>query len=177
MTTTQPDREGIAARWLIEQDDPAFSDRQREQLARWLMESFENLQAYLELVSAWRWTLVLYRDEAPVVYEKRRKSGDAAATSSTTRSLIDRRFGSVLRVLREARGFSQSELAMRAGMRVGEIDRLEAGTRSLTLPTTYVLAGALGVSASRLVSELEPAFRGKKPAREKKKAPRPRKGP
>ena len=74
--TTQSERESIAARWLIEQDDPDFSDEQREELARWLMQSVENCSSYLRLVRAWRWTVLLRRDETPVIYRKRRSAFD-----------------------------------------------------------------------------------------------------
>jgi plasmid maintenance system antidote protein VapI len=171
MTMTQPDRERIAARWLIEQDDPHFSGEQREELARWLMESIENCHAYLRLVRAWRWTALLYRDATPVVYTKRRVQREGAAAGSrqpssqqgsSRQGKIDRQFGSLLRAHREAKGLSQSELAARAGLRAVEISRLETGARTLTLTTTYVLARALGIAPSRLVSRLENTLLGKK---------------
>jgi ferric-dicitrate binding protein FerR (iron transport regulator) len=169
MTTTQSDREDIAARWLIAQDNPAFSDQQREELARWLMQSIDNCDAYLQLVRAWRWTAILYRGEAPLVYDRRRKVGEGSASRqpSSRTSSIDRGFGNLLRAHREERGLTQAELAARTGMRSSEISRLETGARTLTLTSTYVLARALGMSPSRLVSELESILRGKKSGRTK----------
>jgi ferric-dicitrate binding protein FerR (iron transport regulator) len=165
MTTTQSERESIAARWLIAQDDPAFSDPQREELARWLMQSIDNCDAYLQLVRAWRWTAILYRGEAPLVYDKRRREekGTASRQTSSRTGSIDRGFGSLLRAHREELGLSQAELAARTGMRSSEISRLETGARTLTLTSTYVIARALEISPSRLVSELEKVLRGKKP--------------
>ena len=72
--TTQANRESIAARWLIEQDDPEFSDEQRDALARWLVGSVENCSAYLRLVRAWRRTALLHRNEMPLVYGVRRQA-------------------------------------------------------------------------------------------------------
>jgi ferric-dicitrate binding protein FerR (iron transport regulator) len=169
MTTTPSDRESIAARWLIEQDDPDFSDAQREELARWLMQSIENCNAYLQLVRAWRWTALLYRSEAPLMYGKHSTEGEGATSKrlSSRKGSLDRRFGSLLRAHREERGLSQAELAARAGMRSSEISRLEMGARSLTLTSTYVLARALEISPSRLVSELEKIMRGKESGRTK----------
>jgi plasmid maintenance system antidote protein VapI len=168
MTMTQPDRERIAARWLIEQDDPHFSGEQREELARWLMESIENCHAYLRLVRAWRWTALLYRDATPVVYTKRRAEPEGAEGRTGSRQVssrkarIDRRFGGLLRDHRVAKGLTQTELAARAGMDRVYISGVEAGTRTLTLTTTFLLARALGVSPSRLLSRLENSLLAKK---------------
>jgi ferric-dicitrate binding protein FerR (iron transport regulator) len=161
--TTQSEREAIAARWLIEQDDPDFSDEQREELARWLMQSVENCDTYVRLVRAWRWTVLLYRDEAPLVYDKREtKSADTPANRRPSRKgSLDRRFGSLLRARREEKGQTQAELAARSGMRPSEISQIEMGTRALTLTSTYVLARALEIAPSRLVSQLEKTMSGK----------------
>jgi hypothetical protein len=65
------DREKIAARWLIEQDDPSFTDDQRDELARWLVQSVENCRAYLRLVRAWRKVALLRRTQTPIMYGPR----------------------------------------------------------------------------------------------------------
>jgi DNA-binding XRE family transcriptional regulator len=161
--TTQSEREKIAARWLIEQDDPNFTDAQREELARWLIQSVENCDTYVRMVRAWRWTVLLYRDEAPLVYDKPR--GKSAGGSS-----LDRNFGKLLRAYREERGLSRGELAADSGMRVSEITNIETGVRTLTLTTTYVLARALGVAPSRLVSRLERVMSAKIASRPKRKS-------
>ncbi len=171
--TTQSERERAAARWLIEQDDADFSDAQREALARWLMQSAENLDTYLRLVRAWRWTLVLRRNETSVVYGKPRpanpKSTGAMTRASTRKAVLDRRFGDVIRKHRLEQGLSQTELAETAGMHPREIALLEAGGRTLTLASMYVLALALKVAPSRLVTELDKIMRG---SRARPKAPR-----
>ncbi len=88
--TPQADRESIAARWLIEQDGPAFSDEQRDALARWLVESVENCRTYLRLVRAWRRTVLLRRNETPLVYGIRRSASagnaDAGRRASESRT-------------------------------------------------------------------------------------------
>jgi ferric-dicitrate binding protein FerR (iron transport regulator) len=155
--TTQHDRETIAARWLIEQDDPGFSDAQREELSRWLMQSVENCDTYVRLVRAWRWTVLLYRDEPPLTRSKRRDG----RPSSSRKVAIDRRFGNLLRSRRHQLGLSQAELAARAGMHVSRISQIEAGARAVTLTSTYVLARALEIAPSRLVSQLEKSMSGK----------------
>src|SRR6185503_1314360 len=63
--TTQSDRETIAARWLIEQDDPDFSDAQLAELTQWIRQSEENCRTYVRLVRAWRWAVLLHRSEQP----------------------------------------------------------------------------------------------------------------
>jgi ferric-dicitrate binding protein FerR (iron transport regulator) len=65
------DRETIAARWLIEQDDPNFSDAQRIKLARWLVQDIKNCEAYVQLVRAWRWA-VLLRPTKPAAPQRSR---------------------------------------------------------------------------------------------------------
>jgi ferric-dicitrate binding protein FerR (iron transport regulator) len=169
--TTQHDRETIAARWLIEQDDPGFSDAQREELSRWLMQSVENCDTYVRLVRAWRWTVLLYRDEPPLTRSKRpgQRSGTSDTSSSSRKVALDRRFGNLLRARRHQLGLSQAELAARAGMHVSRISQIEAGTRALTLTSTYVLARALEIAPSRLVAQLEKLMSGKP------RAPRTRK--
>jgi ferric-dicitrate binding protein FerR (iron transport regulator) len=157
--TTQSEREKIAARWLIEQDDPDFSDQQRAELARWLMQSMENCETYVRMVRVWRWTVLLYQDEEPLVYEKRRSKNAGASTGAgkrpPRRASFDRAFGSLLRARREEQGLSQADLAKRAGMRASEISEIETGARTLTLTSTYLLARALEMAASRLMSQLE----------------------
>lgn len=172
--TTQSERETIAARWLIKQDDPEFTEEQCEELVKWLIQSVENCRTYVELVGAWRWTVLLYPDEVPLMYESGHSKASGATDTSTRapsrKGALDRRFGNLLRSTREQRGFSQAELAARAGMRVGEIGRIETGERPLTLDSTYVLARALGVAPSRLVAQLERVMRGKAAAPRKRKS-------
>ena len=159
---TESERETIAARWLIEQDDPDFSDEQQEELVRWITLSIDNCRTYVQLVRAWRWAVVLHRAEPPMVHRKTAPEG-----TSSRRSQLDRRLGSVLRARRQELGLTQSELADLCGLRASEISQIETGMRSLTLLTLYVLARGLKVPASRLVSLLEDAMRGKTPRKRK----------
>jgi HTH-type transcriptional regulator/antitoxin HipB len=57
-----------------------------------------------------------------------------------------------LRPLRERKGWSQAELARRAGVNQGTISRIEAGhTKGVDLATLDRLARALGVSPRSLL--------------------------
>lgn len=58
----------------------------------------------------------------------------------------DRSFGRRLYELRLARGWTQKELADRAGCHSVHLSRLERGTRGATWPLLRALAEALGVS-------------------------------
>ncbi|TCO65519.1 helix-turn-helix domain-containing protein [Actinocrispum wychmicini] len=62
--------------------------------------------------------------------------------------------GVEVRTLREERGWSQTELATRAGMTQSAMARFEAGGTVPTLPVLERIAGALGM---RLAVELRPA--------------------
>jgi ribosome-binding protein aMBF1 (putative translation factor) len=164
--TTESARETIAARWLIEQDNPDFTDEQRAELTRWIMQSADNCNTYVRLVRAWRWAVLLHRAEPPIVHRKAAPVG-----TSSRKSKVDRRFGDMLRAYREERGLSQAELADLCGMRPSEIRQIEAGIQSLTILSLYVLARALEVSASSLVSQLEKTIAGTKSASRKRKSP------
>ncbi len=156
--------ETSAARWLIAQDGPDFTESQREELVAWLSQSPENCRAYVRLVRAWRWTVLLHRTESPLMYRRRN-----APSTSSRQSKLDRRFGSLLRTYREERGLSQADLADKSGLRETEINRIESGDRALTLTSTYVLARVLGVAPSRLIAQFERAMLGKTPSRRKRK--------
>lgn len=57
-----------------------------------------------------------------------------------------------VRELRKARGWTQVDLAHRAGVNQGTISRIEAGvTRGIDLDTLEKLARAFGVSPARLL--------------------------
>ena len=164
--TTESERETIAARWLIEQDDPDFSDEQRAELTRWIMQSADNCNTYVRLVRAWRWAVLLHRAEPPIVHRKAAPVGTSSRVSK-----VDRRFGDMLRAYREERHLSQAELADLCGMRSSEIRQIEAGIQSLTILSLYVLARALEVPASKLVLQLEKALGERKSAPRKRKSP------
>ena len=57
-----------------------------------------------------------------------------------------------IRELRTRKGWSQAELARRAGMNVSVVNRAESGAAAATLTTLEKLAKALGVSARSLLS-------------------------
>lgn len=163
---TESERETIAARWLIEQDDPDFTDEQQGELVRWIMKSAENCRTYTRLVRAWRWAVLLHRAEPPIVYRKK-----APAGTSSRQSQVNRAFGRVLRARREELGFAQFEVADLCGMSPDEVHEIETGEQSLTLLSLYVLAKGLKVPAEKLISQLEQAIGGKavRPKRKSRK--------
>ena len=59
VTTVQEEPERQAARWLIEQDDPSFSARDRASFILWLSASVQNRDTYLALERVWHRTLIL----------------------------------------------------------------------------------------------------------------------
>jgi transcriptional regulator with XRE-family HTH domain len=64
------------------------------------------------------------------------------------------RFGDRLKRFRDSRGWSQRELAQRAGIPQPTIGYLETGRRSgLTVETARRIADALGISIDRLVGD------------------------
>lgn len=52
--------------------------------------------------------------------------------------------GARIKQFRIRRGFSQKELALRVGIDPANYSRLEAGKRSMTLDTLYLISCALG---------------------------------
>jgi transcriptional regulator with XRE-family HTH domain len=64
-------------------------------------------------------------------------------------------FGQVLCAYREHKGWSQMELATRAGLHLNAISNLERGKRSPNLLTVLLLARALEIPASKLIAALE----------------------
>ena len=55
-------------------------------------------------------------------------------------------FASRLKQIRETTGFTQAEVARRAGLHVLGVAKLEQGLREPALSTAQAIAGALGVS-------------------------------
>lgn len=64
----------------------------------------------------------------------------------------DARFGTRLRALREAAGFSQKELSERLGKPQASVSRLEAGRRSALLPELFALAGVFRLTLAELLA-------------------------
>lgn len=65
------------------------------------------------------------------------------------------RFGVALRDARLAAGFSQEELADRAGLHVSYVSQLERGLKSPSLDALASLASAMKMRASALVERAE----------------------
>jgi len=65
-------------------------------------------------------------------------------------SRIAKQVGQRVRQLRTASGFTQAQLAERAGMATQAVSRIERGERSPTLETLDKLAAALGVGLAEL---------------------------
>tara|TARA_R110002094_G_scaffold57631_2_gene68764 strand:+ start:799 stop:1008 length:210 start_codon:yes stop_codon:yes gene_type:complete len=65
---------------------------------------------------------------------------------------IRKKFGARLRKLREAQGWSQEELADRAGLHRTYISSVERGVRNPTITVLAKIAAALGVSLAELLS-------------------------
>jgi transcriptional regulator with XRE-family HTH domain len=63
---------------------------------------------------------------------------------------VTRAFGSHLRDLRRARGFSQEALAHEAGMDRSYVGGVERGTRNVSLVNLHRLASALDLTLSQL---------------------------
>ena len=63
-------------------------------------------------------------------------------------------FGKALRTLREERGYSQEELAERAGLHRNYVGGVERGERNVALENIVKLAGALSVRSRDLFDSL-----------------------
>lgn len=64
-------------------------------------------------------------------------------------------FGEKLRSLREAKGWSQAELARRSGVRQANISRYEQGLREPSWSIAVALAAALGVNVDAFRPDAE----------------------
>lgn len=64
-------------------------------------------------------------------------------------------FGQVLRKHRLAAGLSQEQLGLESGVQRNFISLIETGQNQPTITTIFKLAGALGVKASKMLSEAE----------------------
>lgn len=69
--------------------------------------------------------------------------------------VIGRRIGDRLRVLRQAAGLTQEEVAERIEVDASFITKLEAGKRLPSVDTVVRLAGALGVPVARIMEVLD----------------------
>jgi DNA-binding XRE family transcriptional regulator len=170
MLETSSEREDIAAGWLIDQNDPGFTAARREELIAWLVGSPDNCRAYVKLVRTWQWTSMLRRStgspRAPATPDSIPSASDALPARKPLRrtELFNRRFGELVTVERDKRGFSQAGLAARAGMEAKEISCIESGSNSPTLVSAYLLSEALGLPPAQMMTHLEMLLRGKCPA-------------
>lgn len=69
-------------------------------------------------------------------------------------SEINRAFGQRLKNLREKQGWTQVYLSVHAGIDRSYISDMERGKKAVCLPTLQVIAQALGITMSRLLSGL-----------------------
>ena len=72
---------------------------------------------------------------------------------------LRRQVGFNVRRLREARGWSQEDLAFESGLHRTYISGIERGVRNPTVKVLGVVAVALGVPASRLLEEWKRSIR------------------
>jgi transcriptional regulator with XRE-family HTH domain len=66
-------------------------------------------------------------------------------------------FGQVLRKHRLAAGLSQEQLGLESGVQRNFISLIETGQNQPTITTIFKLAGAMGIKASKMISETEKA--------------------
>ena len=74
---------------------------------------------------------------------------------------IDVRLGARIRVEREARGWSLSDLSSRSGVSRAQINKVERGESSPTASLLGRLSGAFGLTISTLLARAEPVRAGK----------------
>ena len=68
-------------------------------------------------------------------------------------------FGQVLRKHRLAAGLSQEQLGLESGVQRNFISLIETGQNQPTITTIFKLAGALGLTSSKLIAETEKLIR------------------
>ena len=68
---------------------------------------------------------------------------------------LARRFGELVRRLRQERGYSQEEFSFRVGLHQTYVSSVERGERNVTIQTADRIAKALGTTLADLFGELE----------------------
>jgi transcriptional regulator with XRE-family HTH domain len=68
---------------------------------------------------------------------------------------LARRFGELVRRLRQERGYSQEEFSFRARLHQTYVSSVERGERNVTIQTADRIARALGTTLADLFTELE----------------------
>jgi transcriptional regulator with XRE-family HTH domain len=72
-----------------------------------------------------------------------------------TKAPLVKRFGTLIRRLKVAKGMSQEDFAERCGLHRTYIGSIERGEKTVTIETANKLAKGLSLSLSRLFRELE----------------------
>jgi DNA-binding Xre family transcriptional regulator len=151
----QPDREHIAARWIIEQDASAFSDEQRTELAQWLMSDIDNCIAYVSIVRAWRKVAILRRGSVPLMYGKHNDDDKLpVAPDAVDAEMLVKTVGAVISRVRLGKGWSRERLAAHLKISWINLRRVERG-RPPSLTTFIAIARALETLPSDLLSLAE----------------------
>ncbi len=68
---------------------------------------------------------------------------------------LARRFGELVRRLRQEKGYSQEEFSFRVGLHQTYVSSVERGERNVTIQTADRIAKALGTTLTDLFGELE----------------------
>ncbi len=68
---------------------------------------------------------------------------------------LAKRFGELLRRLRQERGYSQEDFSFRVGLHQTYVSSVERGERNVTIGTANKIARALGITLADLFGELE----------------------
>jgi transcriptional regulator with XRE-family HTH domain len=68
---------------------------------------------------------------------------------------LARRFGKLVRRLRQEKGYSQEEFSFRVGLHQTYVSSVERGERNVTIQTADRIAEALGTTLADLFTELE----------------------
>jgi transcriptional regulator with XRE-family HTH domain len=68
---------------------------------------------------------------------------------------LAKRFGKLVRRLRQEKGYSQEEFSFRVGLHQTYVSSVERGERNVTIQTADRIAEALGTTLADLFTELE----------------------
>ncbi len=68
---------------------------------------------------------------------------------------LAKKFGALVRRLRQERGYSQEDFSFRVGLHQTYVSSVERGERNVTIGTADKIARALGITLAGLFGELE----------------------
>ena len=74
---------------------------------------------------------------------------------------IEFEFGRSLRILREAKGWSQEELADQCGIHRTYVSQLERGLKSPTLRLLWAICDSLSIKPSDYIQQMEKTMEGR----------------